>query len=56
MTELDNYQNESRDEEIKKYQDIGKAEKPVEQLETQRNLRKTELSNISVIPSDRASL
>ena len=44
VTELDNYQNESRDEEIKKYQDIGKAEKPVEQLETQRNLRKTELS------------
>ncbi|MDJ0518509.1 MAG: OB-fold nucleic acid binding domain-containing protein, partial [Trichodesmium sp. MO_231.B1] len=37
VTELDNYQNESRDGEIKINQSITEVEKPVEQLESQKN-------------------
>ncbi|NEQ37923.1 MAG: trans-splicing intein-formed DNA polymerase III subunit alpha C-terminal partner DnaE-C [Okeania sp. SIO3I5] len=40
VTELDNYQNESTDEESKNYQSITEVEKPVEQLESQKNLLK----------------
>ena len=37
VTELDNYQNESIDEDIKNYQSIVVVEKPVEQLDSQNN-------------------
>ncbi|NES04911.1 MAG: trans-splicing intein-formed DNA polymerase III subunit alpha C-terminal partner DnaE-C [Okeania sp. SIO2F4] len=42
VTELDNYQNESTDEEIKVHQSIAEVEKPVEQLESQKNSPKKE--------------
>ncbi|NES75507.1 MULTISPECIES: OB-fold nucleic acid binding domain-containing protein [Okeania] len=37
VTELDNYQNESRNEEIEINQPIVEVEKPIEQLESQKN-------------------
>ena len=37
VTELDNYQNESTDKEIEIHQYITEIEKPVEQLESQKN-------------------
>nr|WP_287521285.1 LAGLIDADG family homing endonuclease [Okeania sp. SIO2C2] len=37
VTELDNYQNESRNEEIKINHIVEEVEKPVEQLESQKN-------------------
>ncbi|MEM1169629.1 MAG: OB-fold nucleic acid binding domain-containing protein [Cyanobacteria bacterium P01_H01_bin.35] len=37
LTELDNYQNESINEEIEINQSIAEVEKPVEQLESQKN-------------------
>ena len=42
VTEFYNYQNESRDEEIKIHQSITKVEKLVEQLESQKNSWKKE--------------
>ncbi len=40
LTELDNYQNESINEEIEIHQSIAEVEKPVEQLEIQKNTPK----------------
>ncbi|NEP84006.1 MAG: hypothetical protein F6K39_41335 [Okeania sp. SIO3B3] len=37
VTELENYQNESRNEEIEINQPIAEVEKPIEQLESQKN-------------------
>ncbi|GGA34135.1 OB-fold nucleic acid binding domain-containing protein [Okeania sp. KiyG1] len=40
VTELENYQNKSRNEEIEINQPIAEVEKPIEQLESQRNYPK----------------
>nr|MDJ0556913.1 hypothetical protein [Microcoleaceae cyanobacterium MO_207.B10] len=43
VAELDIYQNESRDEEIKNYQSIAEVEKPVEELDSQKNSPKKDV-------------
>ena len=46
VTELDNYQNESTDEESKNHQSIAEVEKPVEQLESQTNPPKKNANSV----------
>jgi len=46
VTELDNYQNESTDEESKNHQSLAEVEKPVEQLDSQKNPPKKSANSI----------